>query len=52
MDVKTLVDAGPLVGWLNAKDQWHDWSVANLGSRRGTLHTPEIVLGEACYHLG
>lgn len=52
MDVRTLVDAGPLIGWLNIDDQWHDWSVAALESRRGTLHTTEIVLGEACYHLG
>jgi predicted nucleic acid-binding protein len=52
MDVKTLVDAGPLIGWLNAGDQWHEWSVAALASRRGVLHTTEIVLGEACYHLG
>lgn len=52
MDVKTLVDAGPLIGWLNAGDQWHEWSVAALENRRGTLHTTEIVLGEVCYHLG
>ena len=52
MDVKTLVDAGPLIGWLNAGDQWHEWSVATLKSRRGSLHTTEIVLGEACYQLG
>ncbi|MSU48441.1 MAG: DNA-binding protein [Opitutus sp.] len=52
MDVKTLVDAGPLIGWLNAADQWHHWSVATLQGRRGPLHTTEIVLGEACYHLG
>lgn len=52
MDVKTLVDAGPLIGWLNASDQWHQWSVKTLASRRGALHTTEIVLGEACYQLG
>jgi predicted nucleic acid-binding protein len=52
MDVRTLVDAGPLIGWLNAGDQWHDWSIATLESRRGALHTTEIVLGEACYQLG
>lgn len=52
MDVRTIVDAGPLVGWLNAADQWHAWSVAALESRPGRLHTTEIVFGEACYHLG
>ncbi len=28
MQVRTLVDAGPLIGWLNASDQWHDWNVS------------------------
>lgn len=52
MEVKTIVDAGPLIGWLNSGDQWHGWSVEALKSRRGALHTTEIVLGEACYQLG
>jgi len=52
MEIKTIVDAGPLIGWLNAADQWHDWSVTVLAARRGPLHTTEIVLGEACWHLG
>ena len=52
MEIKTLVDAGPLVGWLNADDQWHEWSVSVLSAPRGPLHTTEIVLGEACWHLG
>ena len=52
MEVRTLVDAGPLIGWLNASDQWHRWSVATLSAIRGPLHTSEIVLGEACWHLG
>src|ERR1039458_4460548 len=52
MDVKTLVDAGPLIGWFNATDQWHAWSVQTLRGHQGALHTTEIVLGEACHHLG
>ncbi len=52
MEIKTIVDAGPLIGWLNADDQWHEWSVAALSARRGPLHTTEIVLGKACWHLG
>jgi predicted nucleic acid-binding protein len=52
MEIKTIVDAGPLIGWLNEDDQWHEWSVAALSARRGPLHTTEIVLGEACWHLG
>ena len=52
MDVKRIVDAGPLVAWLNAADQWHKWAAAVLAQGQGPLHTTEIVLGEACYHLG
>jgi predicted nucleic acid-binding protein len=52
MVVETIVDAGPLVGWLNVADQWHEWSLSTLSRRRGQLHTTEIVLGEACHHLG
>lgn len=52
MEIKTLVDAGPLIGWLNRADQWHEWSVSVLSARPGPLHTTEIVLGEACWHLG
>lgn len=52
MEPETIVDAGPLIGWLNKADQWHDWSVAVLSARRGPLHTTEIVLGEACWQLG
>jgi hypothetical protein len=52
MQVRTLVDAGPLIGWLNASDQWHTWSVSVLSKTRGPLHTSEIVLGEACWNLG
>jgi predicted nucleic acid-binding protein len=52
MDVKRIVDAGPLVAWLNAADQWHAWASAALAQGQGPLHTTEIVLGEACYHLG
>jgi predicted nucleic acid-binding protein len=52
MEIKTIVDAGPLIGWLNAADQWHEWSVSVLSGRHGAFHTTEIVLGEACWHLG
>ncbi len=52
MEIRTIVDAGPLIGWFNLADQWHEWSVAALSARRGPLHTTEIVLGEACWQLG
>jgi predicted nucleic acid-binding protein len=52
MEIRAIVDAGPLIGWLNENDQWHEWSVEALSARRGPLHTTETVLGEACWHLG
>jgi predicted nucleic acid-binding protein len=51
-EIRTIVDAGPLIGWFNAADQWHHWSVRNLSKRTGPFHTTEIVLGEACWQLG
>ena len=32
MEVANLVDAGPLIGWLNASDQWHHWAVETLSA--------------------
>jgi predicted nucleic acid-binding protein len=52
MEVANIVDAGPLIGWFNANDQWHDWSVGVLSGLPGPLWTTEIVLGEACWQLG
>jgi len=46
-----IVDAGPLVGWFNERDQWHAWSTSAIEAR-GVLHTTEIVLGEVCHLLG
>ena len=52
MEIETIVDAGPLIGWLDGGDQWHRWSVQTLSRRKLPLHTTETVLGEACWHLG
>ena len=46
-----LIDAGPLVGWLDGDDQWHDWSVETLRCLSGPLMTSETVFAEACHHL-
>ena len=51
MEVRTIVDAGPLIGWLNATDQWHGWSVSVIKNVKGQIQTSEIVLGEACWNL-
>ncbi|MEX1119674.1 MAG: PIN domain-containing protein [Terrimicrobiaceae bacterium] len=46
-----LVDTGPLVGWINKRDQWHDWSVAVLSDLVPPLLTCEAVIAEAVWHL-
>ena len=51
-DIRYLVDAGPLIGWFNRRDQWHDWSVATLRAADDRLWTSESVFAEACYQLG
>ncbi len=51
-DVRYLVDAGPLIGWFNERDQWHDWSVATLRAADDRLWTSEAVFVETCYQLG
>lgn len=46
-----LLDAGPLVGLLDADDQWHEWSRTTLSAISGSLRTTETAIAEACYHL-
>ena len=46
-----LLDAGPLVGLLDADDQWHEWSRKALSAIPGALRTTETAVAEACYHL-
>ena len=47
-----LLDTGPLVGFLDASDQWHTWSVARFGELPGPMVTCEAVVSEAVYLLG
>ena len=51
-DIRYLVDAGPLIGWLSRRDQWHDWSTQALQAVDDVLWTSEAVFAEACYQLG
>ena len=48
---EVLVDTGPLVGWINKRDQWHDWSVSVLSDLVPPLMTCEAVIAEAVWHL-
>ncbi len=47
-----ILDTGPLVGFLDASDQWHEWSVARFGELPSPMLTCEAVLSEATYLLG
>ena len=44
-----LVDTGPLVALLNARDQHHAWARATFDTVAPPLATCEAVLSEACF---
>ena len=46
-----LLDAGPLIGLLDADDRWHSWSREALGLLNEPLVSTESVIAEACHHL-
>jgi predicted nucleic acid-binding protein len=47
-----IVDTGPLIGWINRRDQWHDWSVSTMEALEPPLITCEAIIAEASWHLG
>jgi len=49
---KTIIDTGPLIGFIDADDQWHAWSVARFNELPGPFLTCEAVISEATYLLG
>jgi len=49
--INYLVDAGPLVAYLNKSDQWHVWAGAVMRFLGENLLTTEAVLAEVCYLL-
>ena len=51
MTAQTILDTGPLVAFLNASDNYHDWASAQWGRLKPPLLTCDIVLGEACVLL-
>lgn len=50
-EISYLVDAGPLIGFLDADDQWHGWSTKTLEVLDEPLATTETVVAEACHRL-
>lgn len=48
---KIIVDTGPLVAFLNRRDQHHDWVKLQLATIPPPLITCEAVISEACFLL-
>lgn len=46
-----IADTGPLVGWINSRDQWHAWSVAAMEALEPPLLSCEAVIAEAAWQL-
>lgn len=46
-----ITDTGPLVGWINSRDQWHAWSVRVMEILTPPLLTCEGVIAEASWQL-
>ena len=49
MAASVVVDTGPIVAFLDADDQYHDWARAQFARLRPPLLTCEAVLTEACF---
>lgn len=46
-----IADTGPLIGWINRRDQWHAWSVGVLDGLEPPLLTCEAVIAETAWQL-
>ncbi len=46
-----ILDAGPLLAYLNKSDRHHAWAVARMAEVQAPLLTCEGVIAEVAYHL-
>jgi predicted nucleic acid-binding protein len=46
-----IVDAGPIIAWLNRGDRYHEWTKARFAALVPPLLTCEAVLSEAAHVL-
>jgi len=49
--VQILLDTGPLVAYLNARDRHHEWAREKFSTLEAPLISCEAVLSEACFLL-
>lgn len=48
---KVIVDAGPIVAFLNKQDQYHEWTKVQFAKMSPPLLTCEAVISESCFLL-
>jgi predicted nucleic acid-binding protein len=51
MNLPVIIDAGPLVALINARDTYHAWTVEQLKQAAGPMLTCEAALSEAVFLL-
>lgn len=51
MRQSVLLDTGPFVASINRRDQFHEWTKAQLAQMEPPLFTCEAVLAESCFLL-
>lgn len=52
MKQQAILDTGPLVAFINARDKYHNWALQQWTQIEPPLLTCEAVLSEACFLLG
>ena len=48
---RVILDTGPLIGYLNRRDQYHEWAIECWSAIADPLWTCEAVLSEAIFVL-
>lgn len=51
MPVEVILDTGPLVAYLDKREEHHDWAVAEFDRLSGHVVSCEAVITEACFLL-
>ena len=51
MKENVLLDTGPLVAFLNRRDKFHNWALAQWDQIKPPMLTCESVISEACFLL-